>query len=377
MKKTLSFLLALCLTLSVGFTAFASEKTVSEQVYEQIEGAVAYLTKGVESYGVDDAINYTVLLESGMDPDKFGDGFMADVKKNLEANNGKIIGAYGESLATYGAVIVALSYYDVDPTDFYGYDIVAAFMAMDPADTSFSPNYYRVILEATIYCDNAESFAKSICDTYVSEYYTMGKGVDYYGYSCDNTAYFIDAMSYYYDEYENVINDAYTVLGTYAVKGGYFSNAQYSTEPNTDSTALALMAYCNMAYSDSDKMDEYFEKVNSIYADLCTFEGSSTGVFISSYTGEDDAYATKEALMALQDYYIIALIQEDYDDDETTTKPTVNKNDNNTESTTGAVNKNKSVKSPATGSGSMAAALAAAAFAGSVAFFAARKRQTR
>ena len=35
MKKTLSFFLALCLVLSMSFTAFAGEKTKSEKIEEQ------------------------------------------------------------------------------------------------------------------------------------------------------------------------------------------------------------------------------------------------------------------------------------------------------------------------------------------------------
>lgn len=364
MKKALSFLLALCLTLSVSMTAFASEKTTSDRVYEQIEGAVEFLTDGVDKYTVDQCKDFLPLIQSGADLDKYIDGFLASVKDNLDRNNGKLITQYGESLADYAAVISVLSECGIDPEDFEGYNLVKPFTALDPANTSFSPNYYHIIIPAAVFYAD-EAFAKAICDTYVSEYYTMGKGVDYYGFSSDNTAYFIVAMSYYADEYQNVINDAYKVLETYKTDGGYFSNAQYSTEPNADSTALVLMAYSNAVDVPDEELEKYFEKVSSVYNDLCTFESSKTGVFSTDYN-EFDSYATKEALMSLTSYYFVALMQELYEE-ENSTEPSTDKNnpasDNDNKDDGGkttAADRNSSKKSPATGAGAAYAAASTA-----------------
>lgn len=354
MKKTLSILLAVFILLSSSITAFASDVPTSDKVFAQMEGAVAFLTDGAKEYGVDQAVDFYTLVHSGVDMGTLGDTFIADVKSNLAANDGKIISSYGESLATYGAVILALIDLGENPADFYGYDITAAFTAMDPAAEQSSVYYYRVIIPATMYCTD-DDFAKAVCDTFVDNNYTMGKGMANYGYySCDNTAYFINALSSYAEEYPEVMKDAFTVLESYKTNGGYFSDELYVTDANADSTGLALMAYCSVLLSVTDEeADAYLKKVNSIYNELCNFEGSKPGVFVSSYTGEDDAYATKEALMGLEEYYLVALIQELDDPDETTTQinkaePTTQAKPEITDKATTTKN-NTSKKSPDTG----------------------------
>lgn len=372
MKKTLSILAAICIILSSSIIAFAQEKTITDKVMEQMEGAVAYLTDGAKGYGVDQAVDYYTLVASGVDLSKFNDGFLNDVKKNLELNDGKIISSYGESLATYGAVILALDELGEDPYDFYGYDIVKAFSAMDPTEPQANAYYYRVIIPATIYCYDDEDFAKSVCDTFVDNNYVMGKGMPLYGYySADNTAYFITSLAMYAEEYPEIMADAFAVLEGYCKENGYFSDPVYSPEANTDSTALALMAYSSVLFSvEDDELEAYFAKVNDIYNDLCTFEGSKTGVFISSYSGEDDVYATKDALMGLEEYYYVAMIEEWLNEDESnnpsnddpteTTKPTTVKPVDTTDKTTAPNKTNTSKKSPSTGADTCIIAFSAA-----------------
>ncbi|MCH5320731.1 MAG: hypothetical protein J1E36_03145 [Eubacterium sp.] len=365
MKKLLSIILAICVMLTASITAFAAEKPTSEKVMKQIEGAVAYLTNGVDSYGVDGAVDFSIIADSGADVSKFADAFLADVKANLDANGGKIVSSYGENITTYAAVITALLNLGEDPEDFNGYDITKAFLAMDPTDDSVAPSYYRIITGALIYCDDSDEFLEAVCDTYISTYYTMGKGVDYYGYSCDNTAYFIDAIANGYfllDKYKDVLDDAMKVLETYKVNGGYCFNPEYGTAPNADSTALALMAHS--AYTDDlDDLDSYFDIVNGIYADLCTFEGSTTGVF--TYDGDESAYTTKEALIALSYYYFDALLQEVLEElpeeEEPTTEVTEKAETTTVKETTTKTNTSK--KSPATGVDVTAVSASVALFA--------------
>lgn len=373
MKKLLSVLLALCVILSTSLTAFAANKPSSEKVWQQVEGATAYLTEGVETYGVDSAITFAPLTFSGSDVEKYSDAFIADVKANLERNNGKIVSAYGENLATYGAVIAALVGLGENPADFYGFNIEKAFLALDPTEPCAIPSYYRYITLGVLLCEDettAATFMEKVCDTYISNYYTMGKGANYYGYSCDNTANFVEAVafaSYYTDKYTDVLNDAVKVINTtYKVEGGYCYSPEYGTEPNANSTALALSANISWPGEDIADIDTYYDFLNGIYADLCTFEGSSAGIF--TYDGEDNKLATQDALPALSDFYIIAIAQEDGsdpdpDETENTTvpaaKPTVtDKKDTTKSSTTAKTNTSK--KSPATGASAGVIALSAA-----------------
>lgn len=364
MKKVLSVFIAVCVMLMTSVTTFAAEAPTLEKVEEQINGAVKYLTDSVASYGVDDALDFYIISENMEDIDKYADGFLNDVKANLDANGGKIVSSYGENLATYGAVISILIDLGEDPADFNGYNIETAFLAMDPTVEPASPSYYRAIVQGAFYCEADESieFIEKVCDTYVEKYYTMGQGVDYYGYSCDNTAYFIETLSFAYlvsDKYDSVLEDAIQVLDTYNVDGGYCFNPQYGTQPNANSTALALMAHSAYISEDMEDFDGYFDLVNGIYADLCTFEGSGAGIF--TYEDQDDKSATHDALMALSYYYIDVLMQQDFEGEDPTEEDTTAAEENNETTTTTApaeatatAKTNTSKKSPSTGSETMA-----------------------
>lgn len=374
MKKLLSLLVAGVILISTSFTAFAAENPTGKKVAEQMEGAVSYLTEGKTAYTVDDVLDYYTLVSTGVDMSKYNDAFLQNMKENLDANSGKIVSTYGESLATYGAAILILDALDLNPADFYGYDITKAFTSMDPQGIQSSPYYYRVIIPAAVITGN-EEFAKSVCDFFIGKYYVMGKGMDNWGFSCDNTSYFITAVAPLGDKYPEIMKDAFTVLESYKADGGYICDNQYMPNVNTDSTALALMAYSSYSIFDNDK--DYYEKVNSIYADLCTFEGSKTGVFISAYTGDDDAYATKEALMALEKYYPLALAQESTAEEETTTTPSITtdeKEETTTDKTT-ETTVNESKKSPATGMSITALTFAAALGAGALSTAFAKRKE--
>lgn len=404
MKKVLSLLVAGIILVSTSFSAFAAEASTSQKVMNQMEGAVGFLTEGKTAYTADDVLDYYTLVSSGVDMSKYNDGFLQNLKENLDKNSGRIVSTYGESLATYGAAILILDCLGKDPADFYGYDITKAFTAMDPEGIQASPYYYRVIIPATFFI-NDEQFTKTLCDFFVNTYYVMGSGMDSYGFNCDNTCYFITALAPYGDKYPEIMKDAFNVIENYKIEGGYFCD-QYLSYANTDSTALALMAYSS--YSPFDNEKDYYEKLNSIYADLCTFEGSKTGVFISAYSGTDESYATKEALMGLEKYYPLALEQEKVQNEETTDTPqisvpdkneditnvteateNINKNDvtdvteqsekgetANTTTQKAEAGKNNSEKSPATGAGVTAVSFAFALGAGILATgFAKRKEK--
>lgn len=386
MKKVLSVFIAVCVMLMTSVTTFAAEAPTLEKVEEQINGAVKYLTDSVASYGVDDALDFYIISENMEDIDKYADGFLNDVKANLDANGGKIVSSYGENLATYGAVISILIDLGEDPADFNGYNIETAFLAMDPTVEPASPSYYRAIVQGAFYCEADESieFIEKVCDTYVEKYYTMGQGVDYYGYSCDNTAYFIETLSFAYlvsDKYDSVLEDAIQVLDTYKVDGGYCFNPQYGTQPNANSTALALMAHSAYISEDMEDLDEYFDLVNGIYADLCTFEGSGAGIF--TYDDQDSKSATHDALMALSYYYIDVLMQQDFEDEDPTEEDTTAAEENNKTTTTTAsaettatAKTNTSKKSPSTGSETMAVS-ASIALLSAAGVFAVLKRKVK
>lgn len=194
----------------------------------------------------------------------------------------------------------------------------------------------------------------------------MGKGVDYYGYSCDNTAYFLSALSaarMFTDKYDAVTDDALSVIDTYKTDGGYCFDPQYGTQASANSTALALMAHSDYILSSSDTDGDYCCNPDDIYNELCAFEGSKTGIF--TYDGDDDAYTTKEAMIALVSYRdVLISLSADNDNDnaqeETTVTETTTDSNTTTTTATSSSGTNKSDKSPATGADTAAVCAASA-----------------
>lgn len=400
MKKFLAVITAICVMLTASITAFAQSQPKSEDVQKEMNKIVNYITSQKEGdYTIDDAVDFYYLTKSGADLSKYNDKFLASVKENIKANNGKLITQYGESLATYAAVIEILMFNDIDVWEFEGYDLTAAFAAM-PADSEINPYYYNIVIPALFYIED-EAFCEAVCKNFVDKYYTMGKGMENWGFSCDNTAYFISAITYSSDEYTAQLNDALKVIETYKTEGGYFCDTQYTTTLNADSTALALMAYAEYEWLDSLLDDNAetisLDKSTEIYNQLTAFKTSTEGAYAFEVGGEPNLFASFDALRGLTSYKnaleFKELIDEpiDWDDPEdpdvpkedptknpeSTTKrpikPLVTQNNNTTAAT--QTQKNTSKKSPSTGAGAMTIALSLALAGAGTAVLAAKKKE--
>lgn len=312
MKKILSFTLALCVAATSLFTGvFAmadTAKPTTAEIKEKISGAADYLVTDDSSYTIDNAVDFLTLINSGKDMSAYKETFAQSVKENLNQNGAKLMSSKtewtqdennewvssttsSESPAVYAAVILDLSALGYDVTSFEGYNIVSSFSKVDLSKNTDNPYYYRVTLEAAEKLGFGSDFTKQVCDSFVSSYYTKGFGLDNYGFSCDNTAMFVVTMAPYYNSYKEVVDDALALIETYKTDGGYFSNSEYSTEANADSTALALAAYSAVGN---------ITKAEQVYAELCAFESAKKGVF--TYFGEENAYATKDALFGMETF---------------------------------------------------------------------------
>ncbi len=400
MKKFLAVITAICVMLTASITAFAQSQPKSEDVQKEINKIVNYITSQKEGdYTIDDAVDFYYLTKSGADLSKYNDKFIASVKENVKENDGKLVSTYGESLATYAAVLEILSCNDIDVWDFEGYDLTKAFSAM-PADSEINPYYYNIVIPALIYAED-EKFAETVSKTFVDTYYTMGSGMNYWGYSCDNTAYFISAISYTSDEYITQLNDAIKVLDTYKTEGGYFCDNQYTTTLNADSTALALMAYAEYEFTvslfDEDSETINIDKSTEIYNQLAKFKTSTEGAYSFDVGGEPNAYATFDVLRGLSAYnnvlFFKELIDTPIDGDDPTDDPenpkdeTTNKPDSitkpqikplvtqNNDTATTETKKNTSKKSPSTGAGTATIAMSVAMAGAGLAVLAAKKKE--
>lgn len=337
MKKIISTLVAFCLVLSMSITAFAAQVTPAD-VQNEIDSTVNYLN--ANGYTIDTALSYYYLVERSDEASDCYDNFAQSVLDSLDANNGHIVGSYGENFATTSACVAIIGQFE-NPNDFNGYDLVEL---LNNADTSTvtNPYYYDIAIPtAARYCD--EDVTRALCDDFINNYYDMGSGMDYYGNGCDNDAMFLSAISQSgLDDLKDYADDAYALLDNYAVDGGYCYNPMYGTDANADSTALALrgMCYYYTAFATGD--ESVLDKINDTYEDLISFKGTAEG----SYTayGSDDAYATNDALKGLNAYnMLLTLMMDENDEEETTTQPTTQPSTNTT------AKPNTSAKSPNTG----------------------------
>lgn len=335
-------------TPSVSVKNAPSKSTVEKQMV----AAATFLTKDSTGFDVSTSINFLTYLNSTKDLSSFKEAFLNDVKNNLKANSDKLIVDDKENIGAYGAVIQILNIYGLNPADFEGYNLISAFENMDISQPAENPYLYRTAIKATAMYSFKDGFADTLCKSLIDNYYVTDKGMDYYGYSCDNTANFIAALSPYYSTYKDVIDNAFTVLETYKGADGYFYNGSFNTV-NCNSTATALMAYASVGNA---------EKATEIYNQLCKFE-KATGEFSYDKIESADEFSTRDALLALEYYYPLL-------EDEPETAVNNNQNDNKD------VKKNTSKTSPSTGVETAVLALSfALAGAGMITLAAKRKEK--
>ncbi|MDD6658530.1 MAG: fibronectin type III domain-containing protein [Eubacteriales bacterium] len=323
MKKLISVTVAICVAITSLFTgiyAMADNKVTSADVKEKIEQAAAYVTSNeTDPYTLSNARNFVTIIDSGVDVSKYKDAFAASVKENLDANKAKLCYNNVVSPAYYGATFKAFDALNVDKTSFNGYNLVSSFEAIDISLTSDNVYTYGYAIDAAKALGN-ETLALTLCDKLVSNY-TMGSGLDNWGFSCDNNGFFVLQLAPYYNEYKEYVDDALSLIGNNKTENGYYFNAQYGTDANADSTAAALAAYS--AVSDMDKAKEAYDF-------LCAFESEDTpgkyGEYIST---------TYDALIGFENYYKALKAEEDSTTTtETTTKSTLESTTVSTTATT-------------------------------------------
>lgn len=298
MKKLISVTVAICIAITSLFTgiyAMADNKVTSADVKEKIEQAAAYVTSDeTASYTLSNARNFVTIIDSGADVSKYKDAFVASVKENLDANKA-VLSNYGSaSPALYGATFKAFDALNVDKTSFNGYNLVSSFEAIDVSLTSDNVYTYGYAIDAAKALGN-EALALTLCDKLVSNY-TMGSGLNNWGFSCDNNGFFVLQLAPYYNEYKEYIDDALSLIANYKKENGYYSDEQYVPDANADSTAAALAAYS--AVGDMDKAKEAYDF-------LCAFESEDTP---GEYTNSFGSY---DALIGFENYYKALKAEED------------------------------------------------------------------
>lgn len=301
MKKTLGILLAVILAVSFALSAFASETPNQASVLKEIDSTVDYITDGISGYTVDSALDYYYLAKNSTKAVSFYDAFLQSVKDNLAANSGKLVPIFGENATTYAAVIGIIDAMGGNPTNIDSVNLVELLENTDISTVS-NPYYYNIVIPvAANGCDG--QFVKSLCDSFIADYYTVGSGMDYWGFSCDNTAMFISAVAQSgLDCYDSILEDAVNILNTYKTDGGYCYNPEYGTAPNVNSTAFALMAKCEY-YSYKGTAADNMAELSDLYEALLTFRGQTEGSF--AYDGVESEYSAADALKGLNAFYSV------------------------------------------------------------------------
>lgn len=281
MKKTLSVLLSLVMMLSIitPFNVFAQE--ANEEIHSDITDEVNYLS--LSKSGLSAAVDaYTAARAGALDDTNY----FTELNKNLSDNKGKIIVNGKEDALIYAAVINTLYLLGKNPTSYNSYNLVANFEKFT-TDSIDNPYNYRIVIET---CKNIgnDKLAKMYIDSFINQYYTLKEGVDYWGFSCDNTAVFLTAVSQYKDDYSEYVDDAINVIENYAVEGGYGYSKEYP-DFSVDSTAVTMMAYA--AVGDT-------KKAETLRMNVMAQESKDKNGVIMAW-GAENAYATKEVLLAL------------------------------------------------------------------------------
>ncbi len=265
---------------------------VSTQLYDYVEketfGGAEYLLGGIDSFSVENAVDFLTYLKSGYDTSIYEETFLSSVKENLDSNGGKLVtpavAGFNSEMGIYGAVIQILFILGINPADFEGYNLIDAFESID-LTASYHPYYYRAAIEAA-----SDNFAKTLCDKYIADFYVKGSGLNYWGFSCDNTAHFLSSIAKYKDSYAEYVEDAKAVIKSYTKENGAYCDPQWAPDVNADSTALAMMAFASVG--DIETAFTYYKNL------VEGFESNKAGVFC--YTDEVNAYATKDALLSLE-----------------------------------------------------------------------------
>ena len=329
MKKVTSLLLSLIVLASavLPFTAFAEAKkeALTRQVNEDIAGQVEFLNI---TPSLDAAVDAYTLFRADQSKK---DVFLAELNQNLTDNLGKIVVSGRQDAVVYACVINILTLFGENVESYNGVNIKADFEGLSDKTVS-NPYYYRVVTEACKNIGNT-TLGHHFVDELIANYYTLGQGMDYYGFSCDNTAAFLASIAPYKEDYAVYVEDAKTVINGFTTDEGCFYDSVY-TDVSPDSTAMAMLAFASVGEHKTAK---------TLYDCLMKgFESPNYNGVIMAW-GTENAYTTKEALMALT-YFEPSLAV----DDEPLVENTNNQNGTQTASKENNSD-NNTVRSPQTG----------------------------
>lgn len=315
MKKLVSSLLVCTIAVMMSFSSLSvvqAKQQTHEEFLQEVEiklknaGEYAF---GNENFTVDNSVYFLNYIRSGAQIDETEkEQFLSNLKNNLETNNKVFITEnvcekdengqwqevqkFREDIGAYGAIILILQELGLDPQNFEGHNIQELLESMDPSESNTNPYYYRLAVEAATF-----EYKIKLVDQFINDYYVLGKGLDYYGFGCDNTCVFLTSLATVKDNYSQYVNDAKTLIQTYEKENGLSYETEYNA--SSDSTACGMMAMA--AVGDVDKAYEYYCQL------IGNFETDTSGVFGNKNNQVQNTTSTVNAAVAL--YYFKELIK--------------------------------------------------------------------
>lgn len=333
-KKVISVLMSVVLFISLlmPFSAFAGIKNdeLKKQVEDDIQGELTYLNF---TPSLSQAVSSQMLFRVD---DSKKDVFLTELDTNLAQNGGKVVVNGSENVVYYAAIINILDLLGEDITDYKGYDFVDLFLNC-PNTTVENPYYVMQVVEAC-WLIGEDALAHNYIDTLISERYTPGQGMDYYGFSADNNGMFVATVGLYKEDYQDYIDDVLPLIEAQKKENGYDSG--WGVTAST--TSCVLLAYT--VIGDEEKATEAYKLL------VDNFESSENNG-VMQYDGADDSYATSQAIRSLS-YYIELFDDSSIDDsdDNGNQDETDDKKDTGSSSQTKTdVKKDDTKKSPNTG----------------------------
>ena len=315
MKKARVILSAVCAVVTAAALSVSALAAPSSEVVKEFKSTAQW------AYEKDPTIGNSSLEQifaSGIDFADLDEKYVAFVEQETAANGGLTYGGTLSAVSTAQAILI----YDVlglDFTDVAGKDLTSVLENESGWSSLIASTPYGVCnaLKAATVAAASEECIDSIINAMLSILTVdtnSDTGFDYWGISVDTNAQFIEALAPYYGDRADVkqaIDDSLRTIEKYFVSGKgykYGADTEYGgivteQEPNADSTAFALRAYC--ALDNEAKADEAYD----------CLQGFNAGGGAYGWTDKTpNNYATTDALKALSAYYDYKTLKESFND---------------------------------------------------------------
>jgi len=275
------------------------------EVSEVLERTAAYQFETVTAPTVGtDFGEWTVLAlaRGGFITEEFTHIYLSNLHAHLQANDGKLSSG-GANHTEYSRVILALTALGADPSDIFGYNLLAPLAEFENLTRQGlnSITYALIALNSGNYdiptLPAGQTYTQTthqLLITFILSAQQSDGRWDITPGNVDATAMAIQALAPYYGQNSAVtaaIDNALAILSQMQYPTGGFGSAE--------SNAQVIVALNELGIPLDDRA--FVKTANTIYDELLTFFNEATGAFRRS--GADDPIATDQAMYALVSVY--------------------------------------------------------------------------